>query len=161
MNAFTPGSNYGEFAIVKPLEFEGFGFPSRVNPVEFDGIIEGSRVHDTPKARLALLAYTSQERRLRLLWTEGTGVSDSANVPRPAASSLISLRHPPQRSRQRRRWFARVENPLWIRLAGRSAQRHKGGGRRPGDSRGAECPASLILPPSSTSLTCNHFGKDQ
>ena len=33
-----------------------------------------------------------------------------------------------------------------IGLVGCSAQRHKGGGRRPGDSREAERPASLILP---------------
>ena len=31
------------------------------------------------------------------------------------------------------------------RSVGRSAQRHKGRGRRPGDSRGAECAADLFL----------------
>lgn len=30
-------SNCGEFAIVKTLEFEGFGMCS-INPVEFDGV---------------------------------------------------------------------------------------------------------------------------
>jgi hypothetical protein len=33
-----------------------------------------------------------------------------------------------------------------IRLVMRSAQRHKGGAQRAGDSRGAECITSLILP---------------
>jgi hypothetical protein len=33
-----------------------------------------------------------------------------------------------------------------IRSMGHSAQRHQGGGRRPGDSRGAECPVGLIPP---------------
>ena len=36
-----------------------------------------------------------------------------------------------------------------IRSAGRSAQRNQGGGQRPGDIRGAECPAGLI-PPTRT-----------
>ena len=36
---------------------------------------------------------------------------------------------------------------------GRSAQRHKGGGRRPEDSRGAECPTGLIPP-----AKCHEFG---
>ena len=37
-----------------------------------------------------------------------------------------------------------------IRLAVRSAQRHQGGGRRPGDSRGAECADGLIPPRTRT-----------
>jgi len=39
-----------------------------------------------------------------------------------------------------------------IRLVWHSAQRHKGGGRRPGDSRGAECHSGLIPPTRSWSL---------
>ena len=35
--------------------------------------------------------------------------------------------------------------PCQIRPAGRSAQRHQGGARRPEDSRGAECHGGLIL----------------
>ena len=38
-----------------------------------------------------------------------------------------------------------LPQPCRIRPAGRSAQRHQGGGRRPGDSRGAECHGGLIL----------------
>ena len=40
---------------------------------------------------------------------------------------------------------------------GRSAQRHQEGGRRPGDSRGAERPVGLILPAGRGSLACHHF----
>ena len=116
--------------------------------------------------------------RLKRLWPEGAGVSDSANVPRASRSSFIwqdpksTLRHSPQHPRQWRWLFARTEQPPRIRLMGCLAQRHKGGGRRPGDSRGAEYPVGLILPPSSqlltltrpptyTPLTCRHFGTDR
>jgi len=52
MNVFTAGFNYGEFAIVKPLEFERFGFPCRVNPVEFDGIKNADVLTDNTMKRL-------------------------------------------------------------------------------------------------------------
>ena len=34
----NPDFNYGEFATIKPLEFERFEFCPHSNPVEFDGI---------------------------------------------------------------------------------------------------------------------------
>jgi hypothetical protein len=37
-SVFNPDFNYGEFATIKPLEFERFGFPPGSNPVEFGGI---------------------------------------------------------------------------------------------------------------------------
>ncbi len=37
-SVFNPDFNYGEFATIKPLEFEMFRFPPGSNPVEFDGI---------------------------------------------------------------------------------------------------------------------------
>ena len=63
----------------------------------------------------------------------------------PSGSPFISLRHPPQCHRQdamvvEQRCTTAVSR---LRPAGCSAQRHKGGGRRPEDSRGAECPASM------------------
>jgi hypothetical protein len=41
-------------------------------------------------------------------------------------------------------WASHTKTICKIRLQGRSAQRHQGGGQRPGDSRVAERPASLI-----------------
>ncbi len=102
--------------------------------------------HGSSPACLMQLAFASQELRSGPVVAEGAAVGSSANVLRPMASPFISLRHPLRRPRQRRRWFARTKQPPWIRLVGHSAQRHKGGDRRSGDSRGAECPGSLIHP---------------
>ena len=52
MNAPASGSNGGEFAIIKPLEFERFGFPFkanlRFNSVEFDRIKRQGSYLTTP-----------------------------------------------------------------------------------------------------------------
>ena len=48
-----------------------------------------------------------------------------------------------------------LPQPCRIRPAGRSAQRHQGGARRAEDSRGAECPASLILRYSTLEIFCS------
>ena len=37
-SVFNPDFHYGEFAIMKPLEFERFRFPPGSNPVEFKGV---------------------------------------------------------------------------------------------------------------------------
>ncbi len=65
------------------------------------------------------------ERSPQRLWPEGAGVSDSAAVPRPAASSFMPLRHSPQHPRQRRWWFARTEQPPWIEQVRRLAERSR------------------------------------
>jgi len=71
--------------------------------------------------------------------------------------------HPNVISR-RRFWLAYLNTTATgaIRPAWHSAQRHQGGGRRPGDSRGAECRAGLILPPNSLmgpDAACRQIGK--
>ena len=52
-------------------------------------------------------------------WAEGDVVGDSANVPRPAASSLISLRHPPQHPRQRAFVACSARTPTVLERSGR------------------------------------------
>src|SRR5688572_24771694 len=74
------------------------------------------------------------------------GVPCSANVPRPAASSFISLRKAP---RQRVRWAEQSLISVAPRACpsaqgiGCSPQRNKGGGRSPGDIRGGEYPVAF------------------
>src|SRR5688572_4034236 len=73
------------------------------------------------------------------------GVPCSANVPRPAASSFISLRKAPrQRERWSERWLIQrnKRSAQWAQGAGCSPQRNKGGGRSQGDIRGGEYPVA-------------------
>ncbi len=94
------------------------------------------------------------------------GVHSSAAVPRPAASSLMPLRCAHQvpglrtglvgataveRQLLREIRLAVLQGGMCTRHARKSrsavhlAQRHKGGGRRPGDSRGAKYAVGLVL----------------
>src|SRR5688572_558386 len=76
----------------------------------------------------------------------------SANVPRPAASSFISLRKAPrQRVRSKERSLISVASAACpsAQGIGCSAQRNKGGGRSPGDIRGGEYPVAFAPAPNS------------
>jgi hypothetical protein len=65
----------------------------------------------------------------------------------PSASSIGSLRR------------THTNPTCRIRLVGCSAQRHKGGGQRPGDSRSAECPSGLILTACRAGFGMSSFWK--
>ena len=86
-------------------------------------------------------------------WLVGCGgrLRAAARVPRPAGSSLTSLRHAADPRSSEDGWrtklgtnFTAYQLLCQIRAVWRSAQRHQGGAHRAGDSRADECRAALI-----------------
>src|SRR5690349_12066305 len=83
-------------------------------------------------------------------------VLPSANVPRPSASSLISLRGVPDALCTRARSGCTADQrPLRITLPlmGCLAQRNKGGARSAGDIRGARYPVGGSAPRTTDNTT--------
>ena len=87
----------------------------------------------------------------------GGGLAAAARVHRPAGSSLTSLRHPIRPRSREGGGRTTSQVPRQIRVVVRLAQRHQGGARRAGDSRGAECAAALIPPRYPSTLARHHL----